>query len=224
MLTTVIATVLLLLAKNHSSPVQQPVVSAPKPVTDKEAPPPPPNLHVSATTMYKNNLSEELSIDQYNTMLRPLFVRSPDYILAELLLNKYLQQLHVDHMTDFDPRPRDENQIQTYRKMFNSPEGPRLWQITAIGTKYGHIYLSLRLNDDGTIPVATIGILITYDVDEIGYFITRTSGDQEQRFGRIVFQDETTVNSEDLLRLFLGDEHYPHSINTYFIKNGEKHY
>lgn len=181
---------------------------------------PEPIIPPSPPTEQPIMVKRPLSTDEYQTRFAQpsIFAHSKAYELAELFLRKYLTQDHVEQVAEFDTVAREQGRVQAYRQRFTTQDGNRLWQICAIDTQYGHIYLSLMLDDDGSVPTDTVGVLITYDNPGTDTFIARTTFQQMTRFGQVVFQHDTTVTSEDLLRFFIGDQWYPHSIYQHFME------
>lgn len=173
----------------------------------------------------KNNMGEKPTLDSYQNMTsHAVFDPGPSHQqrLAQLFLDKYLKQSHINctqEQTDLPKGvyPHDHDYVQTYRCLYDSRKGngEQLWQVTAIATIDGNIYLSLLLDRDGVIPSDTQGIQITYDNPNIGYDVSYQIDPQIQRFGKIVFHNSKFVDSEEVLRYLLGDDKHPHSVNYY---------
>lgn len=152
-------------------------------------------LNVSATTMYKHNLDQPLSTAEYqSTMLKPSLFEVPQLSLPELFLLA-VRQPHL---------------MNAYQQRF----GANLWQICAIDSAYGNIYLSLMLTDYGK-PFEGAKVLISYDGEILESLIEQTQAAQVARFGWVVFHNDKFVPHQDVLTFFLGDVNHPYPISHY---------
>lgn len=137
---------------------------------------------------------------------------------AQLFITKYLQLPYVERVYFPQDKVGDLHRPHTYTQRFQRTQDNPLWQICAISSPFGAIYLSLRLSDQLTVPADTEGVLITYDDPATEERLSELKEEQLQRFGRTVFQYDKVVQNEDMLRWFLGDNTYPHPVGTYLVK------
>jgi hypothetical protein len=224
MLPIIVATLCLLVVKvQHHQPatgLQQDAPVKPRvvPVTEPPVPNSPSVLPVTKNTSLSDRLGPRPPTPN-SGQARPAALStapSQQFIVAELFVKKYLQQPHVKQVFLFDSKLDDAHRPQAYVQRFPSTQGNRLWQVCAINTRFGCVYLSLMLDDNLGIPAETPGVLITYQDPDLEQVLAESHEVQVNRFGRILFNYQKTVDSEEMLRWFLGDQFYPYSVGSYF--------
>jgi hypothetical protein len=173
------------------------------------------------TRVRRSNIDRRPTADDYQALVDRQHVSlrmawSKEYELASLFMDKYLKQPHIVHTPTFTPAQDVDEYVNAYQQRFTTDEGRRLWQVCAIYTDYGYIYFSLMLEDDGTVPKGSRGVLISYQDANLEYDIAGMQAIQTERFGEMVyFANTDQVKNENVLSLFLGDADHPHSVNHY---------
>lgn len=203
MLPVVIATLLgLVVAKRRNEEPTQPVKPAtpkPKPVVE--------SIPAPATPSMKPNTRWTI----YDPTDRG------EIIIAKKFMNSYVFLPHVEHTASFDPHLAMPGDVKAYRKRYNTALGDRLWQVCAIMTKYGHVYLSVLLSETGEVAPDSQGVLVSYDDDHLDVFIQSTHLQQSERFGRQVYHYDRAIRDEDFLKFLIGDSAHHYSVSNCFM-------
>lgn len=187
----------------------------------------PPEPILNPVISRTSNLNMPTNLEQYQELVKktamphepvePLLERQTDLELAELFIYQFTKASYITQLTEDQFKFEGVQGLDAVAYLRKPTAAfPNFWQICMIITKYGNIYLSSMLDDDGFIPNNTAGVFITFDSESTETILHGAFYENLKRFDRqYTLTRANKIQRVQDLEFLLGDKDHQFTVSSY---------